>query len=141
MRCDKHLTIAIFTFAFHYLFLPAAVIFSFVAGLTLSCYSFKATVYMLTGSLSVHKYEMPRALVVSKIEFVIGLVLSAIGGGMAALYQMYVTKQLEFRQPRLMFPYDPEDMATRYDNNVEMINQVTQNSFDELVLDTDNEEE
>ena len=64
-----------------------------------------------------------------------------IGGGMAALYQMYATKQLEFRQPRLMFPYDPEDMATRYDNNVEMINQVTQNSFDELVLDTDNEEE
>ena len=111
VQCNKHLMIAIFTGAFHYGFLPAAALFSVVAGITLSCYSFKALVFLLTGSLSVSKKEMPEAMTVSVVEFIVGCGFSVATGGLFALYQMYQTKQMDVRNPRLMVPYDPESMA------------------------------
>ena len=140
MQCNKHLIIGIFMLVFQYFFIPAAALFSVIAGLTLSCYSFKCTVFLFTGNLSVHNYNMPQQLIVSKIELLIGVLFSAVSGGLFALYEMYRTKQLQRREPRMMMPYDPQDMSERGDtiDHEDAIN-MTSNVFEELVLTSDSD--
>ena len=124
---------------FQYFFIPAAALFSVIAGLTLSCYSFKTTVFLLTGNLSIHKYQMPQQLVVSKLELLIGVLFSIVSGGLFALYEMYRTKQLQRREPRMMMPYDPQDMSERGDTiDHEEAIKMTSNVFEDFVLDNDN---
>ena len=134
--------ISIFTLLFHYVFFPAAALFSVVAGITLSCYSFKATVFLLSGSFSIHKYDMPQALVVSKLELLVGVVFSAASGGLFALYETFRTKQLERREPRLMMPYDPQDMSERVDTlDLEEAVNMTENIFELELADSNNSNE
>jgi len=95
---------------FHYGFIPAAALYSIVAGVTLSTYSFKATVFMVTGSLSLTKLPMPDALMASKMELLVGVILTVASGGFFAIYTTFQTKQQERRRPRMMLPYDPTEM-------------------------------
>ena len=127
MGCNKHTCIAIFTSLFYYGFLPSVGFLSAIAGVTVSCYSFKATWFLLTGSFSVSHETLPEAIAVSKLELLIGICFSLAGAGLLALYNVYQAKQLKKRQG-FMIPYDPEDMNQTQD--MEAAVEMTQDVFE-----------
>lgn len=86
-------TITIFVWVVHYIFLPGGILFSAIAGLTLSTYTFKATLFLLRGSLSVTGKPLPRALVASGGELLVGILFSGISVACMIGYNYYCEKK------------------------------------------------
>lgn len=84
--CDKNKMILVFTTAFYYAILPGASLFSVIAGIMLTAYSFKGILYMLTGSISLTSSPLPQALEVSLGELLISLIFMTIGALMLFMY-------------------------------------------------------
>lgn len=106
MRARQY-CVSFFTGAFYYGVLPAAAIFSVVASVIMNCYSFKGTLYLLTGSISVQHYDMPEALAVSRAELLVGIACSFLGAGVMWLW----TRLLERHRVQPQQPRPPSDGA------------------------------
>lgn len=78
-----------FVGVFYYAVLPASCFFSAVSGLIMSAYSFKATLYVLTGSISLGALPMPEAITISRGEFFFALLCMVAGGALLWLYTRY----------------------------------------------------
>lgn len=75
-----------FVGVFYYLVLPASCLFSAVSGVIMSCYSFKGTLFFLTGSPSLTGIPLPAALAISVPELVIGIAFVILGAVLLGLY-------------------------------------------------------
>lgn len=80
---------ACFVGCFYYLVLPASCLFSAVSGVIMSCYSFKGTLFFLTGSPSLTGLPLPAALALSVWELAIGIVFVILGALLLLMYNYY----------------------------------------------------
>jgi hypothetical protein len=87
MRKDK--IVACFVAVFYYAVLPASCLFSVVSGIIMSCYSFKGTLFFLTGSPSLTGMPLPASLAISVWELVAGIVFVALGALLLWMYTRF----------------------------------------------------
>ena len=85
-----------FVGVFYYFVLPASCLFSVVSGVIMSCYSFKGTLYFLTGSPSLTGIALPAALAISPWELVIGITFVIVGALLLWLYTA-CSKRMQIR--------------------------------------------
>lgn len=81
--------VAVFVAIFYYAVLPASCLFSVVSGVIMSCYSFKGTLFFLTGSPSLTGVPLPASLAVSVWELVAGIVFVVLGALLLWMYTRY----------------------------------------------------
>lgn len=81
--------IAVFVAVFYYCVLPASCLFSVVSGVIMSCYSFKGTLFFLTGSPSLTGVPLPAALAISVWELIVGIIFVILGAILLWMYTCY----------------------------------------------------
>ena len=89
----KEKVAACFVGIFYYFVLPASCLFSAVSGVIMSCYSFKGTLFFLTGSPSLTGVPLPAALALSVWELIVGIVFVLLGALLLLMYTCYSKKQ------------------------------------------------
>lgn len=85
--------VAVFVAIFYYAVLPASCLFSVVSGVIMSCYSFKGTLFFLTGSPSLTGVPLPASLAVSVWELVAGVAFVVLGALLLWMYTRYSAKR------------------------------------------------
>lgn len=81
--------VAFFVAVFYYCVLPASCLFSAVSGVIMSCYSFKGTLFFLTGSPSITGAPLPGSLAISPWELAIGILFVLAGAFLLWLYTRF----------------------------------------------------
>lgn len=85
--------VTIFVHCFHYGVLPAFILFGLVSGLSLSIYSFKIFLFLVTGVPSTNdKAQLPQSLLCTAAEVGVGVAFVTLGSLIMACYTYYVNK-------------------------------------------------